>query len=77
MTNYADMTTMIDVAAVAEFTPMRLLRKAITTAAALAQGKDVPSRVELPINRRETRPATSGKPAVDGCHCSAAEDRQK
>ena len=46
----ADMTGNAHVAAVAEFTPSRLMRKAIATAAALAQGRDVPPLVEFPIN---------------------------
>ncbi len=36
-------------AALAEFVPTRLLRKAISTAIAVAQGRDVPRRVEVPI----------------------------
>ncbi len=47
------MTGIIYVAAVAEFTPTRLMRKAIVTAAALAQGRDVPPLVEFPINVTE------------------------
>jgi ABC-type sugar transport system substrate-binding protein len=43
-------TGVLHVAAVAEFSPTRLMRKAITTAAALAQGRDVPRVVELRIN---------------------------
>jgi hypothetical protein len=46
----ADLTGIVHVAAVAEFTPTRLMRKAIATASALAQGRDVPSLVEFPIN---------------------------
>jgi ABC-type sugar transport system substrate-binding protein len=46
----ADLTGIIQVAAVAEFTPTRLMRKAIATASALAQGRDVLSMVEYPIN---------------------------
>jgi ABC-type sugar transport system substrate-binding protein len=41
-------------AAVAEFTPARLLRKAISSAVALTQGKDVPSLVEFRINVSES-----------------------
>ena len=37
-------------AALAEFVPTRLVRKAITTAVAAAQGRDVPRRVEIPIS---------------------------
>jgi ABC-type sugar transport system substrate-binding protein len=45
----ADLTHVPHTAAVAEFTPKRLIQKAITTAIALAQGKDVPRRIELPL----------------------------
>jgi ABC-type sugar transport system substrate-binding protein len=37
-------------AALAEFAPTRLVRKAITTASAAAHGRDVPRRIEMPIN---------------------------
>jgi ABC-type sugar transport system substrate-binding protein len=46
----ADLTRLPNCAAVAEFTPTRAIRKAISTAVALSQGRDVPRRVELPIN---------------------------
>ncbi len=45
-----DLSTILQVAAIAEFTPTRLMRKAIATAAVLAQGRDVPPLVEFPIN---------------------------
>jgi hypothetical protein len=45
--NIQDISNQIAVAAVVEFTPVRLLRKAIATAANLAQGNVVPSHVEL------------------------------
>jgi ABC-type sugar transport system substrate-binding protein len=41
-------------AAVAEFTPTRVLRKAISTAIALAQGKEMPPVVEFRINIAES-----------------------
>jgi ABC-type sugar transport system substrate-binding protein len=44
-----DLARMAHTAAVADFTPKRLIQKAISTAVALIQGKDVPRRVELPI----------------------------
>jgi hypothetical protein len=44
-----DLTRSVNVAALAEFTPQRLVRKAITTAVSLSQGKDVPPRVEQPV----------------------------
>ena len=50
-----------DFAAVAGFVPNRLIRKAITTAVSLAQGHEVPSRVEFavevpwrPVNAKRT-----------------------
>lgn len=46
---YSDMIRVGDFAAVAGFVPMRLLRKAITTAVSLAQGRELPPRVELPL----------------------------
>jgi ABC-type sugar transport system substrate-binding protein len=45
----AEVTGVVPIAAVAEFTPTRLMRKGVATAAALAQGRDVPSLVEFPI----------------------------
>jgi hypothetical protein len=46
---YATSTQAGDFAAVAEYAPVRLVRKGITTATALARGRDVPSVYELPI----------------------------
>jgi ABC-type sugar transport system substrate-binding protein len=45
----ANTTQFGEFAALAEFTPTRLIRKAITTAGAAAQGRDVPRRVEVQI----------------------------
>jgi len=47
--SYASSTQMGDFAAVAEFAPTRQVRKAINAAVALAQGRTVPSVIELPI----------------------------
>ncbi len=47
--NPADMTRAGDFAAVAAFAPNRVIRKAITTAVSLSQGRDVPARVEVPV----------------------------
>jgi ABC-type sugar transport system substrate-binding protein len=47
---YSDMTRIGDFAAVAGFVPNRLMRKAIATAVSLAQGHEVPARVELPLD---------------------------
>jgi ABC-type sugar transport system substrate-binding protein len=47
--NFADMTRAGDFAAVAAFAPNRVIRKAITTAVSLSQGRDVPARVEVPV----------------------------
>jgi len=46
---YFSSTQMADFAAVAEFAPTRLVRKAIITAVAMAQGRNVPSVIEIPI----------------------------
>jgi ABC-type sugar transport system substrate-binding protein len=45
-----------DFAALAEFDPNRLIRKAVTAAAALAQGKDVPQRIDIPILFHDSPP---------------------
>jgi hypothetical protein len=47
--NYVDMIRVGDFAAVAGFAPNRVIRKAISTAVALSQGRDVASRVEVPV----------------------------
>ena len=47
--NYGDMTRAGDFAAVAGFVPNRIIRKAISTAVSLSQGRDVPARVEVPV----------------------------
>lgn len=50
----ADLSKVIKIAAVATFTPTRMLRKAVTVAASLAHGQDVPADVEFPINIAES-----------------------
>ncbi len=50
----ADLSKVIKFAAVAVYTPVRLLRKAVATAASLAQGQDVPARIEFPVNVAES-----------------------
>ena len=45
--NFQDISRQAPVAAAVEFTPVRLLRKAIATAASLSQGKVIPSPAEL------------------------------
>ncbi|MFI5455385.1 MAG: sugar ABC transporter substrate-binding protein [Isosphaerales bacterium] len=47
--SYASATQMGDFAAVALFAPTRQVRKAVNAAVALAQGRTVPSLIELPI----------------------------
>ena len=47
--NYSDMIRVGDWAAVAGFIPNRVIRKAIATAVSVSQGKDVPRRVEVPV----------------------------
>ena len=59
--SYGDMTAAADFAAVAGFAPTRLIRRAITTAVNLAQGRNVPSRVEVPIEIHES-PEDSSTP---------------
>ncbi len=46
---YTDMIRAGDYAAVAGYIPNRVIRKAITTAVNLSQGRDVASRVEVPV----------------------------
>jgi ABC-type sugar transport system substrate-binding protein len=43
----ADLSRTANSAAIAEFTPMRLIRKAITTAVALSQGKEIPHPIDI------------------------------
>jgi ABC-type sugar transport system substrate-binding protein len=57
------MVTVGEFAAVAEYLPTRLVRKAVSTAIAVAQGRDVPNRVEIPIVFRDS-PAKSGAPGL-------------
>ena len=47
--SYGEMTIVGDYAAVAIFSPARLIRKAIATAVDLAHGREVASRIEVPI----------------------------
>ncbi len=47
--SYAQSTRMADFAALALYAPTRLVRRAIATAVNLAQGRNVPSVIELPI----------------------------
>jgi ABC-type sugar transport system substrate-binding protein len=60
----SNLTRTGDYAGVADFAPTRVLRKAISTAAAMVQGREVPSRVEIPIVFFDSPPdsglATSG-----------------
>jgi ABC-type sugar transport system substrate-binding protein len=46
----ANTTQYGEFAVLAEFAPVRLVRKAVSTAIAAAQGRDVPRRIEVPIN---------------------------
>lgn len=52
-----------ELAAIADYVPTRLIRKAITTAAQLAQGQDPGDRVELPMVLHES-PEKSGVPRL-------------
>jgi ABC-type sugar transport system substrate-binding protein len=55
----ADLTRMADFAAVAEFAPLKMLRKAISTAMAMSQGREVPSRIDLPITYSDSAPESA------------------
>jgi hypothetical protein len=74
-----DLTSMIHVAAVAEFTPTRLMRKAIATASALAQGRDVPPMVEFPVNVSDAiaTPAVVKAQALQWKNSAEAEAKAK
>ncbi len=52
--HYATVSRMPHFAAVAEFTPTRVLRKGISTAVALAQGKQMPAMADVRINVGES-----------------------
>jgi ABC-type sugar transport system substrate-binding protein len=52
----SDMTRSGDYAGVAEFAPLKVLRKAISTAVALSQGREVPARIELPVMYYDSPP---------------------
>ncbi len=54
-----------DIAALAEFNSTRLVRKAITAAASVGQGKDVPQRIDIPVLFHDS-PAGSGVPQHRG-----------
>ncbi len=47
--NYTDMIRIADFAAVAAYSPNRVVRKAISTAVSLSQGHSVPARVDVPV----------------------------
>jgi ABC-type sugar transport system substrate-binding protein len=53
---YGDMIRVGDFAAVAGFVPSRLIRKAITTAVSLAQGHEMPGRVEFAVEVVDSAP---------------------
>jgi ABC-type sugar transport system substrate-binding protein len=50
----SDLTRLVQIGAIAEFAPTRLLRKGISTAASIAQGRDVQRLIEFPINVTES-----------------------
>jgi ABC-type sugar transport system substrate-binding protein len=54
-----------EMAALAEFAPTRLVRKAITAAAAAAEGKDVPDHIDIPVLFHDSPPG-SGVPKFRG-----------
>ena len=57
--NYGDMTRAGDFAAVAGFIPNRILRKAVSTAISLSRGRDVPNRVEVPVEVQDSDESAS------------------
>jgi ABC-type sugar transport system substrate-binding protein len=63
--NLIRMTKMGELAAAVEFVPTRMLRKAISTAVSLAQGRDVSSRVEIPVVFHDS-PEKAGLPTGQG-----------
>jgi ABC-type sugar transport system substrate-binding protein len=56
---YSDMTRVGDFAAVAGFVPMRLIRKALSTAVSISQGQAVPARVDFPIEVYDSAPTST------------------
>jgi ABC-type sugar transport system substrate-binding protein len=75
----AELTGVVPIAAVAEFAPTRMMRKALATAAALAQGRDVPSMVEFPINVSDgiATPAMVKAQALQWKNAGEAEEKAK
>jgi ABC-type sugar transport system substrate-binding protein len=63
--NLIRMTGMGEFAAVVEFFPTRMLRKAISTAVSLAQGRNVAGRVEFPVVFHDS-PRGAGLPTAQG-----------
>jgi len=53
------------IAAIAEFNSTRLIRKAITAAASITQGKEVPERIDMPVRFHDS-PPRSGKSIFHG-----------
>jgi hypothetical protein len=74
--NYAQATQTGEFAAIAEFAPLRVLRRAVTTAVALAQGQDLPRRIEIPINVSDS-PAKSAVPKSSTSKKSNAKPTDK
>jgi ABC-type sugar transport system substrate-binding protein len=56
---YTASTRMGDFAALAVYSPPRLVRKAISTAMALAHGRDMPAVIELPIEVTDSPPESA------------------
>jgi ABC-type sugar transport system substrate-binding protein len=56
--SYAQSTRMADFAAVATYAPTKVLRKAMSTAVAIAQGRNLPGLIEFPIDVHDS-PAES------------------
>src|SRR5262249_49743065 len=67
--SFSRMVTVGEFAALAEYQPSRLIRKAVSTAVAAAQGREVPERVELPVEIRDS-PSKSGVPKLQASYKS-------
>jgi hypothetical protein len=65
--NFNRMVVIGDLAGLAEFATGRVIRKAISTAVAAAQGRDLPGRVEVPVVVHDS-PPQSGLPSVQAVY---------
>ena len=70
------MVAMGEFAALAEYAPTRLIRKGISTAVAVAQGREVPSRVEVPVVMHVS-PEKSAAPGIQAQMRKQMESKKK